>query len=74
MTSFEAAYRPLHRSGELMERAEKAREHERACDLCARYCRVDRSERLGGCRTGLKARVASYGPHHGEENPLRGRR
>jgi putative pyruvate formate lyase activating enzyme len=57
-----------------MERAEQAREHEQACDLCARYCRVDRSERLGGCHTGLKARVASYGPHHGEENPLRGRR
>ena len=74
MASFEAAYRKLHRSGALKERAGQAREHEQACDLCARYCRVDRSERLGGCRTGLKARVASYGPHHGEENPLRGRR
>ena len=74
MTSFEAAYRQLHRSGALRERAEQAREHERECDLCARYCRVDRSERLGGCRTGLKALVASYGPHHGEENPLRGQR
>ncbi|MCE7957293.1 MAG: radical SAM protein, partial [Acidobacteria bacterium ACB2] len=26
-----------------------------------------------GCRTGALARVASYGPHHGEEAPLRGR-
>ncbi|MCJ7567695.1 MAG: radical SAM protein [Anaerolineales bacterium] len=58
----------------MMERAKQARVHERACDLCARYCRVDRTERLGGCRTGLKARVASFCPHHGEENPLRGRR
>ena len=70
--AFEAAYLEMHRKGELARRAAAAREHERACDLCARYCRVDRSERLGGCRTGLEARLASYGPHHGEENPLRG--
>lgn len=57
----------------MIERARRAREHERACDLCARYCRVDRSEKLGGCRTGKLAFVASYGPHHGEEDPLRGR-
>jgi putative pyruvate formate lyase activating enzyme len=66
-------YLDLFARGELAARAELAREHERACDLCGRYCRVDRSsERLGACRTGLQARVASYGPHHGEENPLRG--
>jgi putative pyruvate formate lyase activating enzyme len=67
------AYRALYEAGELASRAELARGHERACDLCARYCRVDRStDRLGACRTGLRARVASYGPHHGEEDPLRG--
>jgi putative pyruvate formate lyase activating enzyme len=70
--AFEAAYRALHRSGELARRAAAARQHEQACDLCARLCGVDRSERLGGCRTGLRALVASYGPHHGEEDPLRG--
>jgi hypothetical protein len=26
----------------------------------------------GVCRTGALAVVSSYGPHHGEENPLRG--
>jgi putative pyruvate formate lyase activating enzyme len=67
------SYRALFERGELTARAGRAREHERACDLCARYCRVDRStDRLGACRTGLTARVASYGPHHGEEDPLRG--
>jgi putative pyruvate formate lyase activating enzyme len=66
-------YRNLFELGQLSARVELAREHERACDLCARYCRVDRaSDRLGACRTGLRARVASYGPHHGEEDPLRG--
>lgn len=74
MSTFKPAYLELHRKGELIQRARQAREHERACDLCARYCGVDRAERLGGCHTGLKAYVASYGPHHGEEDPLRGRR
>ena len=49
-----------------------AREHELACDLCARACGVDRSQKEGACHTGQEARVASFGPHHGEENPLRG--
>jgi putative pyruvate formate lyase activating enzyme len=67
------AYRSLFELGRLAARAELAREHERACDLCARNCRVDRTTgRLGACRTGLQARVASHGPHHGEEDPLRG--
>jgi putative pyruvate formate lyase activating enzyme len=69
---FQAAYIDLHTSGELRARAEHARERERACDLCARYCGVDRSDRKGGCNTGLHARVASFGPHHGEEDPIRG--
>jgi putative pyruvate formate lyase activating enzyme len=68
----EPCYLPLHRSGELERRAEQARRHETACDLCARYCGVDRRSRTGGCRTGTKARLASFGPHHGEEDPLRG--
>ena len=44
------------------------------CDLCARYCHVDRYAGIKGavCRTGLRAWVNSYGPHHGEEIPLRG--
>ena len=72
MSTFEPCYLPLHQTGELTQKAELARQHEKACDLCARYCRVDRSERHGACRTGTKAWVASYGPHHGEEEPLRG--
>lgn len=69
-----ARYVDLHKSGELQHRARRAREQERACNLCARYCGINRYERHGGCRTGVKARVASFGPHHGEEDPLRGYR
>jgi putative pyruvate formate lyase activating enzyme len=72
MTSFKPAYLRLSKDGKLAHRASRARQHEKECDLCGRYCRIDRAERIGGCRTGLKAWVASYGPHHGEEEPLSG--
>ena len=69
------AYVPLLESGALARRAEAAWRHLEACDLCARYCRTDRTKTIEGavCRTGERAVVASYGPHHGEEDPLRGR-
>ncbi len=44
-----------------------------ACNLCAQRCGVNRlAGELGVCKTGAQARVSSYGPHLGEENPLRG--
>jgi putative pyruvate formate lyase activating enzyme len=71
---FVPAYRRLLASGELRARAARALDRLRACDLCARYCRVDRTRDIRGavCRTGARAVVSSYGPHHGEERPLRG--
>ena len=72
MVPFEPAYLRLLASGELHSRAVEARRRLGACDMCARRCGVDRSQHLGFCRTGLLARLASYGPHHGEEAPLRG--
>lgn len=65
-------YLALHANGTLAERAHLARLHEHSCDLCGRYCHVDRRDTFGGCHTGTRARIASYGPHHGEEDPLRG--
>jgi putative pyruvate formate lyase activating enzyme len=72
----EPAYLALLRRGELAERARLALDRLTSCDLCARYCRVDRLASTKGavCRTGRLARVASCGPHHGEEPPLSGRR
>lgn len=71
---FEPAYLTLYRSGELAERARTANAHLENCDLCARYCHVNRKRRLDGvvCRTGELAVVNSAGPHHGEEDCLRG--
>jgi len=70
------SYIPLHQTGELARRAAEAAKHLESCDLCARYCYVNRLQTLKGavCHTGDKAVVHSYGPHHGEENPLRGTR
>ena len=71
-TSFEPAYVALLRSGELRRRVEAAYERMHNCDLCGRKCGVDRHTTHGACKTGTKAVVASYGPHFGEEDPLRG--
>ncbi len=57
----------------LAERSARLTARLSACDICPRLCRVDRRKGpLGVCRTGTKARVASYGPHFGEESPLVG--
>ncbi|NIR60374.1 MAG: radical SAM protein [Gammaproteobacteria bacterium] len=68
------AYVALSESGELRERERQAYRHLEDCDLCPRYCHVDRRETTKGavCRTGERAVVHGYGPHHGEEDPLRG--
>ena len=71
-TAFEPAYLALLRSGELKRRVQAAYERLHACDFCGRECRVDRHERAGSCKTGMRAVVTSYHPHLGEEDPLRG--
>jgi putative pyruvate formate lyase activating enzyme len=70
----EPAYLRLHRTGELAERARRAVERLRSCDLCPRSCRVDRTVSARGavCRTGRHAIVHAAFPHHGEERPIRG--
>ena len=58
---------------ELRERTDAAFARMEHCDLCARRCCTNRlAGELGVCKTGLQARVSSYGPHMGEEDPLRG--
>lgn len=68
------AYYRLLATGELEERAKAAYIKLENCDLCARYCHVNRPRSIEGavCRTGKNAVVHSYGPHHGEERPLSG--
>ena len=71
---FKPAYLNLLENDQLQARADLAYRRMTDCDLCARYCHVDRYAGIKGavCRTGVRARVHSYGPHHGEEDPIRG--
>jgi putative pyruvate formate lyase activating enzyme len=63
----------LTQNGEFAKRVNNAYAHLSICDVCALNCRVDRrAGQLGSCRTGERAKVSSYGPHLGEEDPLRG--
>jgi len=75
-SEFEPSYIKLFRSGDLGERVRQAFRHFENCDLCARYCHVNRLLTIDGavCQTGERAVVHSFGPHHGEENVLRGRK
>jgi putative pyruvate formate lyase activating enzyme len=68
------AYLRLLASGQFDERIAALSGMLSSCALCPRHCRVDRtSGETGFCGGGLEARVASYGPHFGEESPLVGR-
>ncbi len=72
----EPTYVAVARSGELERRAAAAYEllGER-CVVCPRCCKVDRRANVAGlCAIGREAVVASYFPHFGEEDCLRGRR
>ena len=71
---FQPAYLALLASGELESRVTRAGHHLEDCDLCARYCHVNRCKTTRGavCRTGERAVVHGFGAHHGEEDLLRG--
>jgi putative pyruvate formate lyase activating enzyme len=67
------AYATLLNPQALRDRADKAAAALTCCTLCPRRCKVDRTRgEKGYCQTGLRAVVASYGPHFGEEAPLVG--
>lgn len=69
---FKPAYLTLT-PDELRLRADDALRVLADCQLCPRRCHADRlSGRPGACRIGALARMAAFGPHHGEEAPLSG--
>lgn len=70
--TFEPAYLRLGLP-ELRRRAEEALDVLRDCVACPRDCHVNRLEdRFAVCKTGRHAIVASFFPHFGEEDCLRG--
>src|SRR5919199_763680 len=71
---------PAYLSRDIAEVQERARRAlsllgEERCVVCPRLCKVDRRrDERGLCGIGRRAVVASYFPHFGEENCLRGSR
>ena len=71
----EPSYINLLKSGELKERAVKAREILLSCNCCPHDCKVNRFEHENGiCVSGALPIVSSYTPHFGEEPVLSGTR
>ena len=69
------SYLELFKKGELAQRADEAFQRLEFCSLCPRRCGVNRLKgQKGYCKTGEKAVVYSYMPHHGEEPPISGSR
>ena len=67
-------YLRLFESGELQKRVTRALDQLNPCQVCPRHCEINRlEEERKFCRTGRYAHIASYGPHMGEEDCLRGR-
>jgi putative pyruvate formate lyase activating enzyme len=70
---FVPAYARAFEEGLLQERAAQAVESLRSCRVCPRDCQIDRfNNKIGVCKSGRQARVASAFPHFGEEDCLRG--
>lgn len=67
------AYLTALETGALRQKVQAAYDLLRQCCVCPRSCGVNRLEdELGFCGIGKRARVASAGPHFGEESPLVG--
>lgn len=70
---FIPSYIKAFEEGVLRGRAERALESLRSCRACPRDCEIDRlNNKIGVCKSGRHARVASAFPHFGEEDCLRG--
>ena len=73
-SGFEPAYLKLHKTGELIKRAEELWTIMESCKLCPRRCGVNRHKGMRGvCRApGTKLVISASHPHFGEEQPLVG--
>jgi len=67
-------YRSLVGTSELLARLVAAEAALCDCHLCGNDCGIDRTHQAGPCGLADTLYVASYGPHHGEEDVLRGHR
>ena len=72
-TRFEAAYLRAEREGRLAIVESELWEIFRSCRLCPRKCGANRIKgETGVCSSTARLKIASFGPHFGEERPLVG--
>ena len=72
-SSIEPVYLKAYQEGVLNDKIQQGREFLKNCELCPRKCQINHYQELGTvCRTGIRARISSYFPHHGEETCLSG--
>jgi len=68
------SYLEAYNNKNLAKTSEKCRKMLASCNICPRKCGVNRPEgELGFCKTGRKAKVFSFMPHHGEEPAISGK-
>ena len=71
----EPSYLELHRTGTLKDRIAETHKLLKSCTVCPHKCGTNRLKgELGLCRTGVKARIANFCAHFGEESPLVGQK
>jgi putative pyruvate formate lyase activating enzyme len=71
--NFVPTYMRAFEQGILQQHVAEAIESLRSCKVCPRDCEIDRlNNKIGVCKSGRLARVASAFPHFGEEDCLRG--
>lgn len=67
------SYLKLYKSGELNAIIDRTFGLLQSCVICPRKCKVNRlKNEQGFCKTGPRAKVCSFMPHHGEEPPISG--
>lgn len=67
------SYLKLQAESKLFQKINKAWDMIKNCHLCPQKCGVDRTEgEKGICESDSRIKIASYGPHYGEEKPLVG--
>ena len=68
-------YLESYNNGKLSSIIDEAFKMLESCCICPRICKVNRlNDERGFCRIGLKPKVCSFMPHHGEEPPISGQR
>lgn len=67
------AYLESYHNGNLEKIIQKTFALLESCSICPRKCKVNRlKNERGFCKTGLKPKVCSFMPHHGEEPSISG--